>query len=184
MSKVKHHIILNKSQIQVDGTNLDVKHSFDGLKSFLSFLYKYLNLDYPKYHKMDNLSKLGFIGVEFLKSKIDLSTYKDDEIAMHFQNASASLDTDRLHQQNINEGKAASPANFVYTLPNIVLGEIAIRNKWYGENLFLLKDAFDYNQWMKTNEVLFRRNKANLVIGGWVEVLEEDFELQLYLIEK
>ena len=30
-----------------------------------------------------------------------------------------------------------SPALFVYTLPNIVTGEIAIRNKYYGETSFV-----------------------------------------------
>ncbi|WP_143520060.1 3-oxoacyl-ACP synthase [Reichenbachiella sp. 5M10] len=184
MGVQKIYISWTKDDWQIDGQS-QPEPAHDGtLKGRLSAMYKWLKLDYPKFHKMDNLSKMGVLGVEMVRSKMDLSRFGEDDLALHFQNASASLDTDWAHQQNINEGKAASPANFVYTLPNIVLGEIAIRNKWYGENLFLLKDCFDLEQWMKTNQVWFAQNKAKAVIGGWVEVLQEEFELQLYLVEK
>ncbi|MBU2884839.1 hypothetical protein KO507_03555 [Gilvimarinus agarilyticus] len=184
MSQQVCHIKWNADGLIIDGQQADLLPHEGGLKELLAAYYKSLGLNYPKFHKMDNLSKLGVLGVAMLSAQYDLSAYADDAIAMHFQNASASLDTDWVHQQNINEGKAASPANFVYTLPNIVLGEIAIRNKWYGENLFVVADSFDLERWMKTNQVLFDQNKAEAVLGGWVEVLEEKFELELYFVVK
>ena len=36
------------------------------LSSFLVQLYKFLHLDYPKFYKMDNLSKLGWLASEIL----------------------------------------------------------------------------------------------------------------------
>ncbi|MCV9387185.1 3-oxoacyl-ACP synthase [Reichenbachiella ulvae] len=184
MLKAISSIVIKKDLFEINGKSQPLPENDGTLKGLMSAFYHSLNMSYPKFHKMDNLSKLGVIGVELLKQEHDLESYQDDAIALHFQNASASLDTDWVHQQNINEGKAASPANFVYTLPNIVLGEIAIRNKWYGENLFTLADQFDQDRWMKTNQVLVAQNKAEAVLGGWVEVLEEAFELELYFVAK
>ena len=71
--------------------------------------------------------------------------YQPKEIGIILANASASLDTDCRHQAIINkEGdKAASPAVFVYTLPNVVLGEICIRHKIQGENTFFVCQQSD-----------------------------------------
>ena len=134
---------------------------------------------------MDNLCKLGFLGVEILKGSADLSAYGEDEIAMVFQNSFASLDTDVKHQNKINtEGINPSPAIFVYTLPNILMGEIAIRNKWYGENLFVVREKFDFEQWKSSVESLFRLKKAKAVIGGWIDLYQDNYQLQLYFVER
>ena len=68
-------------------------------------------------------------------------TFAPLEMGMLLANAASSLHTDIRHQQLIDrEGdQAASPAVFVYTLPNVVSGEICIRHKIQGEtNLFLI----------------------------------------------
>lgn len=53
-------------------------------------------------------------------------------------NRSASLDSDRRHQAIIDagDGCGASPAVFVYTLPNIMLGQVAIKHGLKGESTF------------------------------------------------
>lgn len=182
MSNLKHHIAWDTKGISIDGQAIAIEGLSGVIASDMKLVYNYLALDYAKFFKMDNLCKLGFLGVELLKTKIDLTTYRDDEIALHFQNASSSLDTDAKHQQKINKSTPSSPAIFVYTLPNIVIGEIAIRNKWFGENLFTLSTNFDLSNWETTNQILFAAQKAKVVIGGWVEVFEEDFSLELYFM--
>ncbi len=146
-------------------------------------IYNQLGVSYPKFHKMDNLSKLGFLGVEILKKKIDLKKFGPDRIAQIFQNNSSSLDTDLKHQGAIDNGKMPSPAVFVYTLPNIVMGEIAIRNKLYGENLFTLADKFSLENWMSLATVQHNLGKADAVLGGWINLLGDKYNLRLYFID-
>jgi len=156
-----------------------------GLHDLFARVYKDLDLKYPKFHKMSNLAKLAFLGVEILKIDKNLEHYNDDEIALVFSNSYSSLDTDVLHQEKLDSIDAqASPSIFVYTLPNILMGEIAIRNKWFGENLFVLKEAFELEEWKTSANSLIQLNKAKAVIGGWVELFEEEFELKLFMLEK
>ena len=64
---------------------------------------------------------------------------------MLLANAASSLHTDIRHQQLIDrEGdQAASPAVFVYTLPNVVSGEICIRHKIQGgKSPFCITEAY------------------------------------------
>lgn len=182
MSNIIHHIAWDSKGISVDNQLVNIDGLSGDVSSDMKLVYKHLNLDYAKFFKMDNLCKLGFLGVELLKTKTELGLYKDDEIALHFQNASSSLDTDAKHQQKINDGGSSSPAIFVYTLPNIVIGEIAIKNGWFGENLFILSDEFDLVEWTRINEVLFSNQKAKAVVGGWIEVFEQNFKLDLYFM--
>ena len=95
-----------------------------------------------KFYKMDNLCKLGYVAAEYLLKD---TNYHPKEIGIILANASSSLDTDCKHQAIISkEGdKAASPAVFVYTLPNVVLGEICIRHKIQGENTFFVRRQSD-----------------------------------------
>lgn len=178
---ITYQLTINNSGISRNGKILKNIPQLSDLHQWLTDLYNYLEVDYAKFHKMDHLCKLAFLGVELLKKDMDLSQYAGDEIALVFQNSYASLDTDRKHQSNIDNQKS-SPATFVYTLPNILLGEIAIRNQWYGENLFFLKEEFDLNDWTKSCDTLLKSKKANVVIGGWVEVMDQHFDLQLYMI--
>ncbi|MGL1886419.1 MAG: hypothetical protein OCD76_07885 [Reichenbachiella sp.] len=182
MSEVKSHIVINADGVWVNDQAIQVSGFEGDASAKLKSIYKHLALDYPKVFKMDNLCKLGFLGIELMKTEMNFEDYQDDEIAVHFQNTSSSLETDAKHQGKINAKQPSSPAIFVYTLPNIVMGEIAIRNRWFGENLFILADQFDYPNWEKTNEVYFESKKAKAVVGGWVELFEQDFMLDLYFI--
>lgn len=150
---------------------------------FLSLVYKDLKLDYPKFFKMDNLSKLAMLGTEVLLES-DTSFDGNDAVALCFFNAQSSLDSDWNHQKLINQNKAVSPSVFVYTLPNILMGELAIKHNWHGENLFILASAFNFDSWLMEAKKLFALNKAQFCIGGWVEVFEEHYDLKLFFAEK
>ncbi len=63
--------------------------------SFLISAYQHFECKYPKFYKMDNLSKLGMLASEvLLKPEFIASGYNPEEIGVVLANASASLDTD------------------------------------------------------------------------------------------
>src|ERR1700741_5650650 len=103
-------------------------------------------MSYPKFHKMDALSKLGLLCAEHaLKNGDFLSKYPLNRVGIVLSNSASSLETDRQHQRSISDKSNyfPSPAIFVYTLPNIVIGEMAIKYKITGENAFFVSEKRD-----------------------------------------
>jgi len=151
------------------------------LESFFADAYEHLQINYPKFYKMDNLSKAGVLATEvLLKGRSLKEEYSPSKIAVILSNASASLDTDLKYEASTN--KIASPALFVYTLPNIVMGEICIRQRWKGENGFFIFDKFDpFFMASYVDDVL--KAGADACLAGWVEILGEQHDVFLYLVE-
>lgn len=157
---------------------------------FLTELYrKYIN-NYPKFFKMDTLCRLGFVASEILlgeeKGITARFTERDDRAVILF-NRSSSLHTDRNFQQTIQDSDNyyPSPSLFVYTLPNIVTGEIAIRNKFYGETSFYVTADFDRELMDFHIMNAFQDPGTHSVLGGWLNCEnDEDFEAILFLIER
>lgn len=151
---------------------------------WLKQLYRYSGQTYPKFYKMDMLSQVGYLASNFIKSNhvSQLSEYADDEIALVFANRFSSAESDIRFQRSYQEQKAPSPAMFVYTLPNIVMGEIAIANKWYGENMFAVLPKFDADWYVNYSQILLQAD-AKAVLGGWINISEEKPEAFLFLVE-
>lgn len=181
--KARAFVHINASGIITNDIPLFAESIENNNQINFDILYKLLGISYPKFYKMDNLSKLGFLGVELLKQQIDFNLYKNGSISQIFINSYSSLDTDVKHQHAINKNKLPSPAIFVYTLPNIVMGEIAIRNKFYGENLFILADDFSPKDWYDLASIQLSTGKAEAVLGGWIELFENEFDLRLYFLD-
>jgi len=153
---------------------------------FLKSIYKHYQLNYPKFYKMDKLSKLAFIASELLlKTKAISEEHTPENTAIIIANSASSLEIDTEHQHTINdkENYFPSPANFVYTLPNILIGEIAIRNKIKGENTFFIFDKFDTPFMADYINSLLNSKKATVCIAGWVDFYENQYEANLYLVE-
>jgi 3-oxoacyl-(acyl-carrier-protein) synthase len=155
------------------------------IASFCKELYRTLNTDYSKFFKMDNLCKLAFISAELLVKDRSISSYQPGEVALVFSNASASLDTDKAYFESVEDKKNyfPSPAVFVYTLPNIMMGEICIRHKLTGENTFFVSERFDAKLISTYAENLLTSGKAKSVIAGWVEINDRNWDAALFLIE-
>jgi hypothetical protein len=161
-----------------------LKNTSENREAFLKELYKMLKCDYPKFYKMDDLSKLAFMTSEVLLKDTKMID-AGGEVALVFSNASASLDTD-VHYFNSVADKSnyfPSPAVFVYTLPNIMVGEICIRNKFTGENAFFISEKFNAELLSSYAENILTSGKAKCVIAGWVEISDRDWEAALFLIE-
>ncbi len=152
------------------------------LKEFTKGVYSTLEIQYPKFYKMDTLSKLGFLATEILVEKQQLPV----ETALVIANSAASLDTDRKHQASIVDPTNfyPSPATFVYTLPNIMLGEISIRHQLKSENAFWISEQFDA-QWITSYaQLLLQSHKAEKIICGWVDLDTDKYDVFLALISK
>ncbi|MDR2848791.1 MAG: hypothetical protein LBV39_06760 [Bacteroidales bacterium] len=151
--------------------------------AFMAALYKDLRLDYRKFFKMDNLSKLAFLASEvLLDGLIDRETPHRD-IAVVLFNRSASLDIDATYRQSIRdrENFFPSPSEFVYTLPNIMTGEIAIRNKLFGETACFISEKFDIaDLYRKVSDVM--DDTVQQCICGWVEYCGNHYEAEMFLV--
>ena len=132
---------------------------------------------------MDNLSKLGWLAAEILlKDNFIASKYKTEDIGIVLSNTNSSLDTDIRYYETAKS--IASPSLFVYTLPNIVIGEICIRHHFKGENAFFICEQFDgeFIEQYVTN--LINNNILQACICGWVELLNNEYKTVLFLVEK
>jgi hypothetical protein len=153
-----------------------------GINDFLVLVYKHLQVQYPKFYKMDNLSKLGWLTTEvILNGDFDKTKYTPEDIAVVLSNANASLDSDMKYLASVQD--VASPALFVYTLPNIVIGEVCIRHGFKGENMFFITPQFDAIL-IQTQVIEVMEHGAKACICGWVDVLGEDYKTTLFLVEK
>lgn len=147
--------------------NGQLKFTFQS-ENWLKESYQQLELDYPKFHKMDHLSKMTVLATELIQSEGSLSELKDDELELLFANTNASQHTDMKFIESYTQQGNPSPSLFVYTLPNILTGELAIRNKWYGENTFFIAPQFDSNLFA---ERLYHASQkgGTWCLCGWVD---------------
>jgi len=143
--------------------------------------YKSLNLSYPKFFKMDSLSKLGVLCAEpVLKDEPVNELFAKEKTAIVLSNKNSSLQTDLAYAKTMRD--FPSPALFVYTLPNIVTGEIAIKHKITGENAFFIEPAFNAELLYNYTEMLLQENDAALC--GWLHIDEKGCEGFLYFVAK
>jgi hypothetical protein len=157
-----------------------------GFPDFIKSVYNKYLLDYPKFFKMDNLSKLGFITGELLLKGKDLSHYTNEDIGVVMANSSSSLDTDERYYATIKNSSDyfPSPSLFVYTLPNIMIGELSIKYKLQGENAFFVFDDLDMDFICNYVNNLMDTNKIQSCVAGWVDLYNDKYEAILCLIEK
>lgn len=157
----------------------------ENFSTFSKSAYQHFELVYPRFFKMDNLSKLAFLGADILLKRTDLNEEEND-IALVFANRSSSLDSDSKYQESISDKNAyfPSPAVFVYTLPNICLGEISIKHKLHSENCFFVFETFDPKFLLEYSDYLLLGGKAEKVLWGWVEYLQEEYKAFLCLVSQ
>ena len=177
-------IIRDNGEVILNGAVLPYEER--GLDLLLAIYRREIN-DWPKFYKMDTLSKLGFLASELLlKEEKNRFVPRQDRAGVLF-NRSGSLCDDIHYQGTIKEGEAyfPSPSIFVYTLPNIVTGEIAIRNKYYGETSFYVLEKLDMDAIERTMQGTFSDKSTNSAIGGWVECSgDNSFEAKMFLAFK
>ena len=173
---IQDYCHIRYEEVSLNGKSL-YKGSFDTFSEFIKATYKHLEIDYPKFFKMDNLSKLAFIAADVL-----LKNETEKNIGLVFSNKAASLDTDRKHQESMKD--YPSPAVFVYTLPNICLGEISIKHQLFSENGFFVLDSFNADALHTYANSLLEEEKSEKVLCGWVDFDNGKYDAFLYVVAK
>ena len=187
--KQSHSVRITQEEIVVDGERFDLESRG---KEMLTEVYKTKIGDYPKFYKMDMLSRLAFVASELLigcegqrsKDEGQLSISKDRAVVLF--NHSSSIIADRQYVKSIDKDDFfPSPAAFVYTLPNITTGEIALRNGYHGETSFYLLAERNEKLMQRVIKSTFIDRDIKSVIGGWIDCPSEDeFECEINIFEK
>jgi hypothetical protein len=177
---ISSYCIIKDRHILKNGKTLFEKSADVSLEEYLIKIYEILQISYPKFYKMDNLSKLGLLASEIILEEHGLKAYEANAVSVILANASSSLDTDIKYLESTQQ--IASPALFVYTLPNIVMGEICIRHGIKGENSFFIFDKFD-PEFISNYVNIVMKNGAQACLAGWIEVYGEQHNVFLYLTE-
>jgi hypothetical protein len=173
---------ISRGTVLKDGHQLFEKKSGDA-SAFLLSVYQYFGLNYPKFYKMDNLSKLGWLASEvLLKESFKKENHQPEDVGIVLANKNSSLDNDIKYFETVKD--VASPSLFVYTLPNIVIGEICIRNNFKGEHAFYIQEEFDTGFIANQVNYLLDNDILQACICGWVDILQEEYKAVLFWVER
>lgn len=184
-----HRVVITPDSATLDGAV--VQDNDHGASPFLVQLYKAHVGDYPKFYKMDALSRLGFLAAEFLvnaeqkenaeckplvKAEGENVVTDAESRAVVFFNAHSSLAADRKYLESIadSDNYFPSPAAFVYTLPNIVTGEVAIRHGYHGETSFYILPDRDESVMQQVLQATTADGHLQSIIAGWVDYVDAD----------
>lgn len=172
-----------RGQLLVDGLAILPNDAARDFATLAREAYHRLETPNVKFFKMDDLCKMGYIGTEYLLQGIDAEEDTLCDASVLLANRSASLDTDIQYVRSM-EANEASPARFVYTLPNIVIGEICIRHKIMGETLFVITPRRDMDGLKRLASEALDTSRSKLLICGWCEKLGDEYELHMELLTK
>lgn len=188
----QHDLLLQPSSLKID--NEPVAVTEQGM-ALLTALYKQRIGDYPKYYKMDALSRLGFVASELLlQAAGDGEEHLSQHTAVILFNRSSSIVADRQYQASIGDADFAtphalrenffpSPSVFVYTLPNIVTGEIALRHGWHSETSFYILGERNDELMRRVVSASLAECGADRVLTGWIDYEDDQhFVADLHLI--
>jgi hypothetical protein len=184
---IRKYCDIGKQRVVVDGHMVFGQDDDVDFRMFLKSVYRHFRIDYPKFFKMDGLSKLGFLTADILLGDLNLpESHAAENCGIILTNASSSIDIDKKHFDTIKtrEQYFPSPSNFVYTLPNIMAGEIAIRHGLKGENSVLISRQFNPELIVGITRLAFETASLTSCICGWVELNDAHYESLLFLVEE
>lgn len=136
-----------------------------------------------KFYKMDDFCKLAYVVADRLLEGID---FGEEECGMVLSGRYGCLDTDMKHQQIIDsEGDAgASPAVFVYTLPNVAAGEVSIRHHIKGENTWFWSDDRQMSDICQYAGMMMAAQDLKYCMVGYFDCIAGKYEAVFKLLER
>jgi 3-oxoacyl-[acyl-carrier-protein] synthase-1 len=185
-----HRVTITPSQVVLDEEILPL---LSNGKDLINEVYQSLGESYPRFHKMDVLSRLGYISSELLlkieekKKGMHMRFVERDDRAIILMNSHSSCCADALYEKSIANMAEyyPSPSLFVYTLPNIVTGEIAIRNAYHGETAFYVLPRYDEILSKQLIMAAFQDKNTKSILFGWIDAVDDQhFDVDLELIER
>ena len=164
----------------------------------LTDIYKQEIGNYPKFHKMDILSRLAFVAAE--KTLSDSKTLSNSPLkgentgedslplregwggslevwrgSVILFGHSSSIVADKQYLSTISDAGNffPSPSLFTYSLPNIAASEIAIRHHLHGETCFYILPEKDEALMQEIVDATHSATGAQTAIFGWIDAESE-----------
>ena len=94
--KIENGSVFKDGKLLFENKDADVN-------GFLLAVYQHFQLNYPKFYKMDNLSKLGWLAAEILLTDFEKDNYQPEEIGLVLANSNSSLDNDIKYFDSLKE---------------------------------------------------------------------------------
>ena len=136
--------------------------------------------NYPKFYKMDRLCQAAFVASELL-----LRDCAEKPTAIILFNRSSSILSDRNHLAVLDKCGIPSPSVYLYTLPNIMLGEIAIRHQIHGESSLYILEKHDEKLMKQVVDVTMQFGESDCILTGWVDCPDEqNIEAELKILKR
>ena len=180
---IVRYVHITPSEVRLDGRLLETASTGAAL---LSELYRAHMGDYPKFFKMDVLCKLGVVATELLvEGEEGRFEPREDRAVLLFSKSGPLINDIGYEKTTSPEDYFPSPSLFVYTLANIVTGEIAIRNKYKGDTTAFELPDFDAEAIACNVEAAFEDSVTSSAVCGWAECCGPDtFEALMMLVTR
>ena len=182
-----HQVTITPETLMIDGEERAVSLE-DNSTNLLTAIYKQYIGDYPKYYKMDWLSRLAFVASDLLlQAEGGTRGEPCDNRAIVLFNHSSSIQADRGYLSSIADDNNyfPSPSLFVYTLPNMAVAEIAMRNQYHGETSLYILPQKDDETITKIVQASLLDETTQSMITGWIDCLDDKhYEADLFIIER
>lgn len=173
---ILHHVRIKDGIVSKDGVAVT-----DKVMALPEDLYRELGCNYLKFFKMDPLCKWAWLATELLVSHNGQVLYHgldNNRVALVLQTTNGCLEVDKKYQETL--ATIPSPALFVYTLPNIMLGEICIRHGFKGEQACLVNEAFDSEELTTWVADLLERRGMEACLFGRVDATRNATDITLF----
>lgn len=172
-AKTLHTVRITPQRVELDGKISETDSACGRVT--LDGIYRNHGWDYPRFHKMDSMGKLLFAATELLVSACPFSAEEPGRAVLLF-NASTSVLSDRRHIASYSgeAGFFPSPSVFLYTLPNVAVGEIAIRYGIKGETSLMILDGRNDPLMDAVVDATLKLSDAENMITGWLDCPSED----------
>lgn len=175
-------VVICDGSVKVDGEVVFADENAD-YHAFIRDAFKAVGGQNMKFYKMDDFCKLAYVAADRLLEGID---FGEEECGMVLSGRYGCLDTDMKHQQIIDsEGDAgASPAVFVYTLPNVAAGEVSIRHHIKGENTWFWSDDRQMRDIRQYAGLMMAAQDLKYCMTGYFDCIAGKYEAVFKLLER
>jgi len=148
----------------------------------LDVMYHELEMNYPKFFKMDELCKAALLGSEqVLRSAGMADEVPKMDMSLVLFNRSSSIDSDYRYLETVSDDSYfPSPALFTYTLANIMTGQICLKYKIFGESSLYVSERFEPADFRQ--KVLWGLQENCLC--GWVDCYKGRHEVMMMLVQR
>ena len=181
-----HNVKVTPNSLVIDGETQKVV--LENNCNMLKAIFKQYIGDYPKFYKMDLLSQLAFVASDLLlQAEGNERNVPCDDRAIVLFNHSSSIQADCSYLSTIADDNNfyPSPSLFVYTLPNMAVSEIAIRNQYHGETSLYILPQKDNAVMKQVAQASLLDNSIKSMVTGWIDYLDDEhFEADLSIVER